>query len=76
MFRAAAECLAGEVSADELRDGVLYPRIRDLRRVSTRIALAVAREAGDSGVGRRLEGDALDRAVARAQWRPEYHPLG
>jgi malate dehydrogenase (oxaloacetate-decarboxylating) len=76
MFRAAAECLAGEVAADELRDGVLYPRVGDLRRVSTRIARAVAREAGDSGVGRRLEGDALDRAVAEAQWQPDYRPLG
>jgi malate dehydrogenase (oxaloacetate-decarboxylating) len=76
MFRAAAECLAGEVAADELRDGVLYPRIRDLRRVSTRIALAVAREAGESGVGRRLEDDALDRTVAEAQWQPAYRPLG
>jgi malate dehydrogenase (oxaloacetate-decarboxylating) len=76
MFRAAAECLAGEVAADELRDGVLYPRVRDLRRVSTRIALAVAREAGESGVGRRLEDDALDRTVAEAQWQPAYRPLG
>jgi malate dehydrogenase (oxaloacetate-decarboxylating) len=75
MFRAAAECLAGEVTADELRAGALYPRIRDLRRVSTRIALAVAREAGDSGAGRRLDPDALTRAVTEAQWRPDYRPL-
>jgi malate dehydrogenase (oxaloacetate-decarboxylating) len=75
MFRAAAECLAGEVPADELGDGALYPRVRDLRRVSTRIALAVAREAGDSGVGRRLEGDALERAVTEAQWQPDYRVL-
>ena len=76
MFRAAAECLAGEVAADDLRDGVLYPRVADLRRVSTRIALAVAREAGDSGIGRRLEADALEQAVAQAQWQPDYGPLG
>ena len=75
MFRAAAECLAGEVTAAELVEGALYPRVRDLRRVSTRIALAVAREAGDSGVGRRLEGGALERAVAAAQWRPDYRVL-
>lgn len=72
MFRAAAECLAEAVPGDELRDGALYPRVRDLRRVSTRIAVAVAREAGESGVGRRLEGDALERAVVEAQWRPDY----
>jgi malic enzyme len=75
MFRAAAECLAEAVPGDELRDGALYPRVRDLRRVSTRIAVAVAREAGNSGVGRRLEGAALERAVVEAQWWPDYRAL-
>ncbi len=75
MFRAAAECLAAQVAGDELAAGTLYPRVRDLRRVSTQIALTVAREARDSGLGRALEDDALERAVAEAQWEPCYRPL-
>jgi len=75
MFRVAAECLAGQVSGDELAAGVLYPPIRDLRRVSTRIAEAVAREGRDSGVGRSLDDESLPRAVADAQWEPRYQPL-
>jgi malic enzyme len=55
--------------------GALYPRVRDLRRVSTRIAEAVVREARDSGVGRVLADDAIPRAVAEAQWEPAYRPF-
>jgi len=75
MFRGAAECLAEQVSDVELAAGALYPRVRDLRRVSTRIAFAVAREARDSGAGRPLDDAALARAIADAQWEPVYQPL-
>jgi malate dehydrogenase (oxaloacetate-decarboxylating) len=75
MFRAAAECLAAQVSDEDLAAGTLYPRVRDLRRVSTRIAEAVAREARDSGVGRPLADDAIARAIREAQWEPVYKPL-
>jgi malic enzyme len=75
MFRAAAECLAAQVSDGELAAGALYPRVRDLRLVSTRIAFAVAREARDGGVGRPQADDDIRRAVADAQWEPRYGPL-
>jgi malate dehydrogenase (oxaloacetate-decarboxylating) len=75
MFRAAAECLAEQMSAEELEAGALYPRVRDLRHVSTRIALTVARAARESGVGRPLGDDALEQAIAESQWRPGYRPL-
>jgi malic enzyme len=63
------------VPDDDLAAGALYPRVRDLRRVSTRIAEAVAREARDSGVGRALADDAIPHAVAEAQWEPVYRPF-
>jgi malic enzyme len=75
MFRCAAESLAGQVPDEDLAAGALYPRVRDLRRVSTRIAEAVAREARDSGVGRALTDDAIPHAVAEAQWEPVYRPF-
>jgi len=43
--------------------------------VSTRIAVAVAREARELGVGRALDDEAIPRAVAEAQWKPGYQPL-
>ncbi len=75
MFRVAAECLAAQVSADDLDAGALYPRVRDLRRVATRIAEAVVGEARDSGLGCSLAGDAIRDAVAAAQWAPGYPPM-
>ncbi|HEU5220173.1 MAG TPA: malic enzyme-like NAD(P)-binding protein, partial [Gemmatimonadales bacterium] len=72
MFRAAAECLAAEVSADDLAAGALYPRVRDLRFVATRIADAVVRTARDAGLGPWLADEDVAQAVAAAQWGPRY----
>jgi len=75
MFRCAAECLAAQVTDGELAAGALYPRIGELRRVSARIACAVAREARDSGVGRALDDEVIARAVTETQWHPEYRSM-
>jgi malate dehydrogenase (oxaloacetate-decarboxylating) len=72
MCRAAAECLAGQVSRDDLEAGSLYPPIGDLRRVAGRIAEAVAREARDSGLGRPIPDEAIEAVVASARWEPRY----
>jgi malate dehydrogenase (oxaloacetate-decarboxylating) len=75
MFRAAASCLAAQVAQEDLAAGALYPRVRELRRVSTRIAEAVVREARDSRLGRPLDDGQIQSAVAAAQWVPRYLPL-
>jgi len=75
MCHAAAVALAGQVSPRDLASGLLYPPIRDLRRVATRIAEAVVREARDTGLGRALPDDAIPGAVAAAQWEPCYPAL-
>jgi len=72
MFAAAAERLAGEVSDEQLASGSLYPRVRDIRRVTARIAEAVVREARDCGVGRALQDAQIPVAVAQAMWEPRY----
>jgi malate dehydrogenase (oxaloacetate-decarboxylating) len=75
MFQAAADCLAAQVSQEDLQAGALYPRVRDLRRVSTRVAECVVREAREAGIGLRLEDDQIPGAVAALQWTPRYVPL-
>jgi malate dehydrogenase (oxaloacetate-decarboxylating) len=75
MCRAAAECLAGQVSPEDLAAGSLYPRVRDLRVVVGRIAEAVVREAREAGLGRALPDEAIPGAVAAARWEPRYLPL-
>jgi malate dehydrogenase (oxaloacetate-decarboxylating) len=72
MFLRAARALAGQVSAERFRSGALYPPLTDLRRVSRAIAVAVATEARDAGVGRQLPDAALAAAVGAAMWEPVY----
>ncbi len=72
MCRAAAECLADQVSEDDLAVGRLFPPVARLRDVARRIAEAVVREARDSGLARTLPNEAIAAAVSAAQWEPRY----
>ena len=75
MFAAAAEQLADAVGPDDLASGSLFPRVRELRRVSARIAEAVVRTARDEGVGRPIPEAEIEAAVADAMWEPAYVPI-
>jgi malate dehydrogenase (oxaloacetate-decarboxylating) len=72
MFLAAARALAGHVTPERFSAGALYPPLCELRPVSRDIALAVAAEARDAGVGRQLTDEALQAAVEAAMWEPRY----
>jgi malate dehydrogenase (oxaloacetate-decarboxylating) len=72
MFLVAARTLASSVSDDRLTQGALYPRLSGLRDVSRAIAVGVAREARDRGVGRQLDNDEIDASVRAAMWFPQY----
>ena len=75
MFLVAATTLAGLVSADRLEQGALYPQIADLREISRTVAVAVAREALDSGVSLLAPGADVEAAVDAARWVPSYREL-
>jgi malate dehydrogenase (oxaloacetate-decarboxylating) len=75
MFLAAGEALAREVTAEDLAEGSLYPRVRDLRAVTARVAEAVVREAREACVGLPYEDAAIPSAIARFMWEPAYPEL-
>jgi len=75
MFGVAATTLAGLVSAERLAQGALYPQIADLRKTSHAIAVAVVREACESGAARLVPGADIESAVAAAMWAPSYQEL-
>jgi len=54
--------------------GLLLPEMKDIRKVSFEVALAVAKEARDSGLGRQLSDSHLMAVIAKAQWEPHYYP--
>ncbi len=72
MFLVAAQALAGMVSRERLAVGGLYPRLAELRPVSRAVAIAVAREARDAGVGRALSDAQIAAAVDAETWFPAY----
>lgn len=69
MFLAAARSLA-EYTASQ--GASLFPRLRDLREISQRIAFKVAQTARDEGYGRSLSDLELEEAIKTFIWYPDY----
>lgn len=75
MFLAAATTLAGMIPADRLAAGALYPRLSDLRPISRVVAIAVAREARDTGLAPIRTDEQIEAAVEAEMWTPAYGSL-
>ncbi len=74
MFLAASRAISGMVTPEQEAMGLLLPEMRDIRRVSAAVAIAVGKEARDAGLGRLLDDDQLEETVRKAQWTPRYAP--
>jgi malate dehydrogenase (oxaloacetate-decarboxylating) len=74
MFAAAALALAQSVTDEDIGEGNLFPRVRELRRVAARVAAAVIREAARAGLGRPLPDATIDDLVSNSMWDPSYVP--
>ena len=74
MFIAAAKALVSLVSSQDASQGLLLPDIKDIRKVSENVAIAVAQEARDSGLGVRLSDEKLSELIKNAMWQPRYLP--
>lgn len=74
MFLAGSRAISAMVTAEQEAMGLLLPELKDIRAVSARVALAVAIEARDAGLGRLLDDAQLAEVVARAQWQPRFAP--
>jgi malate dehydrogenase (oxaloacetate-decarboxylating) len=72
MFFAASKALSDLVSEDELQKGKLLPDMDNIREISAKIAIAVAKSARDNGYGRLASDDDLEKFVYKAQWKPFY----
>jgi malate dehydrogenase (oxaloacetate-decarboxylating) len=75
MLMAASRALSALVTPEQEAMGLMLPAMEDIRSVSAQVALAVAGEARDTGLGRILDDPELERVVRRAQWHPEAIPL-
>jgi malate dehydrogenase (oxaloacetate-decarboxylating)(NADP+) len=69
-FLAAARTLASLVTEQDLAGGSLYPRLRDIRRISHAIALSVADAAYTMKLARAKRPRNLGEAIARFMYEP------
>ncbi len=74
MFLVAARTLAAEVTDERLATGALFPSVSAMRPISRKIAVAVAREAVESGLARVPSDVDCEALVDAAIWEPEYVP--
>jgi malate dehydrogenase (oxaloacetate-decarboxylating) len=74
MFLAASRALSRMVSPETEASGQLLPEARAIREVAFQVALAVAKEARDSGLGRMVSDDRFENLIRKAQWLPRYYP--
>jgi malate dehydrogenase (oxaloacetate-decarboxylating)(NADP+) len=75
MFQVAARALAETVPKPALDEGLLYPPLSDIRRVSRIIAVAVAEAAWAAGLAAVPRPADPEEAVAALMWEPVYPDL-
>jgi malate dehydrogenase (oxaloacetate-decarboxylating)(NADP+) len=72
MFLVAARTLAETVTAADLAEGALFPPLTEIRRVSVRIATAVARVAHAEGLATVSLPEDLEGSLAARMYDPIY----
>jgi malate dehydrogenase (oxaloacetate-decarboxylating) len=70
MFYLAAKTLSESVSPNDLRQGTLYPPIRDLRFITQQVAKAIIQDAKPE-----LADDEIQDMIEKFMWVPEYPEL-
>ena len=74
-FFVAAQALADFTVTREGWDGGLFPNINNLREISRKIAIEVAKQARDEGCGRAMNDEQIIEAIDDFIWEPEYPEL-
>jgi malate dehydrogenase (oxaloacetate-decarboxylating) len=77
MVLAAAYALAEYVKERHLKDGLVYPRVDEMRDVSIHVATRVVEQAFDDGVARTQEfrRERAREHIVATGWRPKYLPF-
>jgi len=72
MFLVASKKLSSLLTEEELSLGKLLPDMENIREISAQIAIAVAKESRDSGLGKIGTDEEIEIAIRRAQWDGKY----
>jgi malate dehydrogenase (oxaloacetate-decarboxylating) len=74
MFVAAARALAEFSPALDDETASLFPALEEVRKVSQRVALAVATEAGRAGLAEMTAREEMERRIDEKMWTARYQP--
>jgi len=69
-FLAAARTLARMVDEKDIRQGALYPPLRDIRKISLAIAVSVAKKAYELNLARAKRPKHLKQSIAESMYEP------
>jgi malate dehydrogenase (oxaloacetate-decarboxylating)(NADP+) len=72
MFLTAAEAVAGQVTPDSFKKGLIYPHVRDILKVSGNVAVKVAEEIFKSGLAGVKKPKNIRKFITDKMYRPEY----
>lgn len=75
MFLDAAKALAGQVTAEDLAAGSVYPGLTRIRACSHAVACAVIRRAAAERQADERVLEDLEERLTRAMWFPQYRPI-
>ncbi|KKI92237.1 malate dehydrogenase [Bacillus sp. SA1-12] len=73
MFTAAAEAIANSIDVSRL-GAPLLPKVEEIRAISEKVAIEVAKAAIHAGVAR-IKPANIEQAVNDAMWEPSYRPV-
>ncbi len=74
MFHAASVAISSLVTPDLREKGYLLPSLKNARDISFAVALAVAQQAREEGLGMRVDDAKLSDLIRSAMWQPHYYP--
>lgn len=74
LFQAAVRAISELVTPEERAEGRLLPPLQDARRIARAVALAVARQAREDGIGLVAGDEQLGALLDQAMWTPRYYP--
>jgi len=75
MLLAASRAISAMVTPEQEAMGLVLPEMEDIRKAATAVAFAVARQAREEGLGRRMDDATLEQTIAKAQWEPHFTPF-
>lgn len=73
MFICAAKALAGLVSEDMLKSGLIYPPISEIRNVSVNVAIKIAEYIFDSGLAGINRPENIEKFIKSKVYFPDYN---